>query len=111
MPHIVVEHCPQTAKAADLSKLCNDLHEKFAEKETIKLENIKTRTVLCDNLITGSDIQPRPFCHVTVKLLPGRSPELKEQISGDLFATLCHHINKDECSVSLELRDLGTYQK
>lgn len=109
MPHIIIEHSQSTAGEIDLNKLANSLHQELSEKETISLSNIKTRCHLAKNVIIGEN-SSKKFLHITVKLLSGRSEELKKEIADSLFEKI-EKFTKNNSYVSVEVVDLQTYRK
>lgn len=114
MPHLIIEHNQLVSLNIDTQQLASELHNILATQETIKANSIKTRTVMVSNTVIGT-IDPEPgFMHITLLLLPGRTPELKDSIGKALFncaTKALMPIEKFEStgSLTLEIRDLGTY--
>jgi 5-carboxymethyl-2-hydroxymuconate isomerase len=107
MPHIILEHNIEDEEVVKYT--CKKLHGSLAKQETIKLESIKTRSILVSSLILGDGLDKGVFAHVNLKLLPGRSGELKEQMSKALLETLESTIKTG--SFSVELNELEAYSK
>lgn len=109
MPHIIIEHCAETEKSTDLKKLAQKLHQTLAAQESIKIESLKTRTLLTQNVQVGDSTQVN-FLHITVKLLQGRSEELRKVMAQRLFDQ-AHKMLSQPTSLSVEVVELQTYVK
>lgn len=88
MPHLHLEY---TANLTDLP----------VEKTLLRLNNvlmasgqfasefdIKSRAVKVESFQVGTSLSPRGFIAVTLSLLSGRSPQIKQQLSQSLLAAL-----------------------
>lgn len=111
MPHIIIEHDKDIKEEINLSELARALHETLSIQETVKLESIKTRSVEVNNIIIGSCETAQKILHVTVLLLSGRSPELKQLMAQSLFDKVKEKLGKLECSVTVNIDELATYIK
>lgn len=107
MPHIVLEH--NLEDEPRVSYICKKLHGALSRQETVKLESIKTRSIYVDNLSVGDAQNYTIFAHVTLKLLPGRSEELKHNMAQAFFDVLKSALK--EGAFSVEVVDLQTYLK
>jgi len=107
VPHIILEHNVDDEEVVKYA--CKKLHGCLAKQETIKLESIKTRSILVSSVILGDGIEKGLFAHVNLKLLPGRGVELKEQMSKALLQSLESSFKKG--SFSVELNELESYTK
>lgn len=107
MPHIILEHNIDDEELVKYA--CKKLHGSLAKQESVKLESIKTRSVLVSSLILGDGVEKSLFAHVNLKLLPGRSLELKETMSKALLESLKMSIKTG--SFSVELNELEAYCK
>lgn len=108
MPHIILEH-NITSKGL-VAETCGLLHKALSEQETVKLSAIKTRSVFIENLILGEgDVDGKKFAHVQLKLLPGRTEDLRVQMSKALLEILKSQFDTD--SLSVEVIELSSYSK
>lgn len=103
MPHLIIE----STQSLEHQKV-TELHLEAAKQETIKIENLKTRLYLTSFAVVADNQNPDHIA-INLKLLPGRSEDLKKTMSLNL-------INKakelfPEYKLSVEITDLGTYQK
>lgn len=116
MPHIIIEHNEVIQKELNLEILSKELHSLLAGLESIKIEAIKTRTVLVQNSVIANHVEDPGFLHITLLLLKGRSEKLKETLGKTLFDKVSTDLSKlpelkSKTSFSLELRELETYFK
>jgi len=84
MPHIVIEHSDKTTDA--MADTCQAVFDAACGCETFPVPaNVKVRSRLCAHHTggTGDD-----FVHVTVRMLPGRTDALKQEVSAAILATL-----------------------
>lgn len=115
LPHIIIEHDSSISKKLNLGSMVKDLHTNLASQKTVKLEFLKTRTIEVDNVLIGTG-KHNQMIHVNVLLLTGRSTELKEKMSNDLFDIVKDYLDKSEigmedCSLSVNVDELGSYRK
>ena len=110
MPHIIIEHYSKTKTQADLAKLTQSLHTTLAAQETIKLEAIKTRTIEIDNVIVA-DGSNNQMLHVEIRLLTGRSVELKETMANAIYNTAKEVLEGVDCLLTVNVSELGVYKK
>jgi len=101
MPHIIVEH---TNDIGDVQGLLESLHDTLAAQDTAKLEAIKTRSIPLDNYVVG-DRSKSSMVHVTLKLMPGRSDELKNTMTTALESAVKQAVT-DQTSVTVEAMEL-----
>lgn len=107
MPHIILEHNIEDEETVKYT--CKKLHGSLAKQDTIKLESIKTRSVLVSSLTVGDGVEKGLFAHVNLKLLPGRSVELRELMSQALLESLKATVKTG--SFSVEVNELEAYSK
>ncbi len=103
MPHLIIE---STASLA--SSIVKDLHDLVGKQETVSLSSVKTR-LYSPLLSFCGDESSQDHTAITLKLLPGRSQNLKEQIASNLFDKASQLIQKG--TISVEIIDLGVYKK
>lgn len=99
MPHIIIEHSDVLPEG-----LPRALHDNLTTQETIIAAGIKTRSIRIENAIIG-DGSKEAMVHIALKLLPGRSDELKTTMSQGLAETAKQFVN-DNTSVTVEVIDL-----
>lgn len=91
MPHLILEHSAELAEQHDLHAIAQELFDvTLATGVFGKGIDIKTRTIACDNVITGCEIQS--FAHLTLRMVAGRPLEVRSKLSNDLLAVLDKHM-------------------
>ena len=108
MPHIVVEHAAPLAAALNIPQLLTDLHQALAQVETIDPDAIKTRAVPLAHFLTGTAGTGKPFAHLTLSVLAGRSDAVLRTAGEALFAVLNRHVaaSGQACATSLYLHEM-----
>ena len=107
MPHLILEHNIEDEEA--VKYVCKKLHGCLAKQETVKLESIKTRSVFVSSLVVGTGTKTQNFAHLNLKLLMGRSEDLKNTISQNLLEVLKASLKNGVMSV--EVNELENYSK
>ena len=112
MPHIIVEH---TEDIEGVGALVGELHHSLAGQESVTLGGIKSRSIVVQNAFVGeaqNGSQNGSMIHVTIKLLSGRSDELRAKMTGDLLNVIRSKV-AESVSVTVESVDLHneSYQK
>lgn len=107
MPHIIVEYTDILEPSLDVPKLLSGLHNNLSERETIKLEAIKTRGVPVKYTVVGTGSDHDKMVHIDLKLMPGRSDDLKKEMAQGLFdfARKCC-VHDERISVTVEVSEL-----
>lgn len=103
MPHCIIEHSIDL-KVVAVSDFLTQLHEVLSFDGEIQLHKIKTRLIPCQTYLVG-DTQDS-FLALTLKLMPGRSPEWKQQLGQKLYKFLKYEIDCEH--ISVEILELNT---
>ena len=104
MPHIIVEHT--ASMNLDMAKLLSQLHENLASQDTVQIKAIKTRAVPVQHVILGTGSWSDKMLHITLKLLPGRSDQLKRTMSQDLHDVAKKFVQDDTITITVEVMEL-----
>ena len=107
MPHIFVEYTDSIASNVDIPKLCAELHKDLATRESVDIHAIKTRATPVQFTIVGDGHDPDKMIHITLRLLPGRSDELKAEMTGafvKIARDIAHH--DDRITITAEAVDM-----
>lgn len=116
MPHIILETTSDLPENANVPDVLDALVQKLASFDTIEEKSIRAYHTLRSVWSVGKG-HPAGFAHCTIKLMTGRSPELKKQIASGLFKVLkdgfADSVANKEAAVTLELHEMDrdTYQK
>ncbi|ARP97807.1 5-carboxymethyl-2-hydroxymuconate Delta-isomerase [Pseudorhodoplanes sinuspersici] len=106
MPHIVVEYSSEGHARFDVMELMQALHGAAAATGVIEAADIKIRaTAFADYLVAG---RRDGFCHVSLYLLEGRTPQQKALLSETLRATLAGLLPQTK-SLSVDIRDMDAF--
>ena len=120
MPHIIIEHSACIdEKIIDkmLQKIPNLMSE--IKDGNFKVEGCKTRAASFNKYyVAGQGQETTSFCHITIKILEGRSDQIKIELaetigkfSKDLLENRDNLKNKNDLSVDIVDLDKNTYQK
>ncbi len=104
MPHIIVEYTDHLT--LDIPKLTIELHRALVAQESIKEEAIKTRAIPVQSTVVGTGKCHDKFIHICLKLLPGRSDELRKTMAQALFDTARKLALDEHISISVETAEL-----
>jgi len=103
MPHLILEFSAPLAEQSDLGAVLDALGECAASTGVMRREDLKLRAVAHPyfKLLDGGD----SFAHLTVRLLSGRSPEQKRQLSEALRTCLVLELPQVH-SLSVDIVDM-----
>jgi 5-carboxymethyl-2-hydroxymuconate isomerase len=106
MPHLVIEYSVDGHGDVDMSELMRTLHAAAASTGVMQAADIKIRVMpYGDYLVAGVRDD---FCHLSVYLLEGRSPEQKLALSESLRAALATMLPRTK-SLSVDIRDMDAH--
>ncbi len=110
MPHVIVEYTNNLRSTRPLDAVFRDIHTVLSETGGIALENCKSRAVQRRCFLIGDGAAPRGFVHADVRMLEGRSHEVKQAVGArilellrDAFAVLP---GTPDSQVTVEVRDI-----
>jgi 5-carboxymethyl-2-hydroxymuconate isomerase len=105
MPHIVIEHSTDGhGDRFDATALMQALHAAAAATGVVQAADLKLRAMAyADYLVAGVR---DGFCHVTVSMLEGRTPEQKETLAIALRAAMVALLPETK-SLSVDIRDMN----
>lgn len=90
MPHLILEHSADLAESHDIKALVGELFETATNSGVFGPEDIRARSVSCDNTFTGA---AKPgFAHLILRMMEGRPVEVRRQLAEDLLAVLLKHL-------------------
>lgn len=104
MPHIIVEYTEHLS--IDVPKLTIELHRALVAQDTVKEEAVKTRAIPVEATVVGTGKCHDKMIHINLKLLPGRSDELRQTMAEALFNTVKKVVFDDHISISVETSEL-----
>ena len=84
MPHLIIEHSPEIADV--MPDLCKAVFEAATGCSTFPIPGaVKVRSRLCSNHTGGTGAG---FAHTTVRMLQGRTDDLKSEVSAAVLAAM-----------------------
>lgn len=86
MPHCIVEYSRETLADGDVAVLLDQLHQAVFATGLYPEPNIKVRAIPVDHVLVAG--APSPFLHATVRILSGKAPEQRRQISEAVYGVL-----------------------
>lgn len=116
MPHLIVEYSgnlPHYPEAEALTALNASL---CAHPQVLDELDLKTRFVVADSFEIGTAPAQRAFVHAQLRVLSGRTPEAKKELS-DLIAGVLRELTPKPQGVLVQLSveivdmDRGSYAK
>lgn len=120
MPHIIIEHS-NDFENKDIYPLLPKIQKAISsiKEGNFDLEQCKARSISFDKYYVGTISQENSsFLHVTLKILEGRSPEIREMVAKKIFTLLNNfieqqknHKNRIDLSVDVVEMTKGVYQK
>ena len=103
MPHIVIEHSTDGHANFDATALMRALHDAAAGTGVVQAADLKVRAMAyADYLVAGTSDS---FCHVSLYMLEGRTPEQKVTLSEALRSVLIELLPHTK-SLSVDIRDM-----
>ena len=109
MPHLIVEYSSNLA-AFPTAQALRELNQSLTTSPEVQDEtDLKTRIAALDNFEIGSAPVNRGFVHAQLRLLSGRTPEAKKDLSERIAAVLRRLTPKPEgmlVQLSVEIVDM-----
>ena len=104
MPHLIIESSVNLT-----SGVVEALHQVVGQQETVSIEAVKTRVYSPTVSFAGPSTEGSPQVAMTLKLLAGRDPKLKDKMASNLLRKAKELI--PQSSITVEILDLGAYKK
>ncbi|NMM76933.1 5-carboxymethyl-2-hydroxymuconate Delta-isomerase [Acidovorax sp. SRB_24] len=116
MPHLIVEYSQNLAPFPEAEALSELNAAVTASLEIADEADLKSRFVLADSFEVGTAPAQRAFVHAQLRLLSGRSPEAKKDLSERVAGVLRRLAPKPagvmvQLSVEVVDMDRGSYVK
>lgn len=110
MPHCIIEYSDNIIEDIDFQTFFHKLHQELISDNLFKLEDIKSRALLYNHYYMGDGKYNKSFVAVTLKILSGRSTEIKKKLSEDLLDFLkiefSDSINKSNCNITVRIEEI-----
>lgn len=88
MPHITIEYSANLDEGHDLNPMLHKVHEVLVKTLPASLASCKSRVFKCDDYLVGNGDSQNAFVHMSVKIMPGRTSEIKAEAAGLLLEVM-----------------------
>lgn len=88
MPHLILEYTSNLGNS-EISHTLIALHGVLLDSGYFEGTDIKSRAIPLDTFLVGHSGDSAAFAHVTLKLLSGRTPEVRHRLAQALLQSLC----------------------
>lgn len=102
MPHLTLELSSNIEEKNILSlfKYCHSILSKMLPTE---IHSCKSRSIVYDTYYIGDGKPNNAFVHLTVKIMPGRSPSTLKELSESIMNLLKNHFNESLKKLNLQI--------
>lgn len=116
MPQLRLEFSSNIHEKNNMNNLFRQCHSILEKNLPTALNTCKSRAIECTDFYIGDGNSRHAFVHVSLKVMPGRSGEILENVAGKIMALLKEHFAKSletlNLQITLELMELEkTYYK
>lgn len=109
MPHLIFECSEELKSRISFEPIFLALHTKLSELLPTQISSCKSRVITSQDYLVG-DKENNLFIHLTIKILSGRTNEIKQQ-AGEKILTYLKEIVQElsiiDVSISVEILDLS----
>jgi 5-carboxymethyl-2-hydroxymuconate isomerase len=114
MPHLTLEYTANIPAPKDPALIMKTMHEVLHEVGGVKIENCKSRIKAADPFFISRGEESAAFLHLDVRLIEGRTNELKQEIGGGLLDILKQEYKKEmqtrDLQITVEIRDIKRHE-
>ncbi|WEH42171.1 5-carboxymethyl-2-hydroxymuconate Delta-isomerase [Streptomyces sp. NBC_01218] len=115
MPHITIDYSADLDDAFDRRGFAAELHPLVARTISTSAAACKTRLRRVGETLVGEEAADTPLVHITVALMPGRTPEVRALLTESVLALLAEHLKPADgirVETSVETREIDpSYRK
>lgn len=88
MPQITLQYTSNIQPLPKFYQLFSEVHKTINAIAGIKIENCKSRSIQLDNFYIGDGSENKGFLHLEVKILEGRTSDVKSNLGKSLLQIL-----------------------
>ena len=113
MPHITLQHHGLNGRGYDFRRFFKQLHDLLNRTAGIPHVHCKSRILPIQDAWIGDGNEDQEFIHLEIRLLEGRSPDLKKEIGDGALTLLTETLGDDRpgrVQISVELIDMQRNQ-
>lgn len=111
MPQIKLEYTDNVKLENKIGKVFSEIHLVLNQTTGVKIDNCKSRAVCLSDYYIGNGEINQAFVHLEVRILEGRTPELKKETGRILLEILNNsfsfHENPDGLQITIEIIDMN----
>ncbi|MCZ6706188.1 MAG: isomerase, partial [Bacteroidetes bacterium] len=85
MPHLTLEYSGNVTDLPDINDVFGEIHRVLQKTAGIKIANCKSRARVADEYLIADGGPAHAFVHLDVRILDGRSVELKKELGNRLL--------------------------
>lgn len=109
MPHLIFECSDEIQLKLPFKQIFIELHQMLSDLLPTQISSCKSRVFPYCQYLVGDD-ENNLFIHLTIKILPGRTTEVKSKAAGkviELLEQVANDLNMTKVSISVEVVDLS----
>lgn len=103
MPHITLQYTDNIGLKSSFNQLFPAVHQTINTIAGIKIDNCKSKAIKLEQYYIGDGSANNGFLHLEVKILEGRSAEIKSEIGKKLLQILKTHFNNKNKILDLQI--------
>lgn len=103
MPHLIVEYSDNIIEKDQFSALFECCHEVLSKRLPTELQSCKSRAYACTHYFVGEGAQDNAFISVHLKVKPGRSEAVLEEVGQGILYLFEQHFAQSLSALSVEL--------
>lgn len=111
MPQIRLEYSGNVVEEIVPEKLFAGIHEVLRDTGGIRIGNCKSRSFRCEPFRVGAGEEKGGFVHLEVRLLEGRTSEMKQALGREILALLTGYFEKSleelDLQITVEICDIS----
>ncbi len=109
MPHCIIEYSDDLDNKQDIIKTVKAINTAIENSELFDNKTIKTRALPIHTYLVGGI--KKPFVHITVKILEGRTDSQKQQLSNRTLQCITAKYDIEDISVEIVELDISHAKK
>ena len=103
MPQITLQFTDNIKSLPKFNELFSEVHMAINAIAGIKIENCKSKAIQIERYYIGVGTNNKGFIHLEVKILEGRTAEIKSEMGKSLLQILKHKFKESISSLDLQI--------
>ncbi len=113
MPHLTLYYTANLPAQTSFEPLLAQFHSILANVGGVKIGNCKSKALRIEEFFVADGTQNQAFVHLDLRLLEGRSPELKQDIGKHCLAAIkeafSELVEHNQIQITVEIRDIARH--